>query len=123
MSFSGRFASGLPVGPATAEQPTQEEPMSKFFLLALGSVLALLPTHVQAQTRQPPVRIHTFDQRGNRQGYSVYDPNSGRYDSFSKDGRRTGYGTATQPSGDPNHYERRYEIDRQRQDDQSERGR
>jgi len=66
----------------------------KHFVTLLGLVLL-----AQAQS-QPDIRIDTYDNRSNRTGYIIVNPNTGRLDQFDTRGNRLGYGTTTTtPSG------------------------
>ena len=59
--------------------------------------LALLGLVLLAQT-QPDVRIDTYNNRSNRTGYIIVNPNTGRIDQFDSRNNRLGYGTVTTPS-------------------------
>jgi hypothetical protein len=65
--------------------------------LALGVLCSCL---LLAQATQE-IRIDQFDRKGNRAGYSIYDPRTGRLDQFDSRSRRTGYGTVTNPPSSP----------------------
>jgi hypothetical protein len=43
------------------------------------------------------IRSDTYDRRSNRTGYFIYNPSTGRIDSFTTRGERLGYGTVTTP--------------------------
>jgi hypothetical protein len=43
------------------------------------------------------IRVDRFDKNGQRQGYSIVDPKTGRIDEFDKHSNRTGFGYITTP--------------------------
>lgn len=53
-----------------------------------GLALVLLATATYAQDR----RLDLFDKQGNRQGYVIIEPKTGRVDIYDKLSNRTGYG-------------------------------
>jgi len=62
-----------------------------------ASVLYDLGRSIEIRLAQSEVRIDKFDQRGKRLGYDVFDPRTGRVDSYDSRQRHTGHGYVVTP--------------------------
>ena len=105
--ISGTLAGCVSVGwkPAPAEPVTATacglamaaDPVGYVALGVCGASLAVdLGRSIEIKLAQE-IRVDKFDARGNRLGYDVIDPRSGRVDSFDNRQRRTGSGYIVSP--------------------------